>query len=404
MYYILFYKGRFILTDLLIKFFIKDYQNVATPQVRENYGKFASIVGISSNFLLFLIKITAGLLFNSISIVADAVNNLSDSGSSLITLVGFKISGKPADEKHPYGHARMEYVSGLIVSFIIIFLGLQLIKSSIDKIIHPQMAEFSILSVIILVIAILIKLWQCLFYRKIGKVIDSLTLMATSVDSRNDILATSAVLLATVITRFTSFNLDGYMGVLVALLILVSGIKLVSDTISPLLGMAPTKELVDSIYKKILSYDNIIGLHDLTVHSYGAYKCFASVHCEVPAEQDIMMSHDIIDNIERDFLKEQGIHMVIHLDPVVTSDAKTNELKETVKKLIQQISPQIGMHDFRVVWGMSHSNLIFDIVIPFDFKWSDNEIIELISDQINKIDNTYYPIVTVDHNYVPSDE
>ncbi len=392
------------MTNLLIKFFIKDCQNSANPQVRESYGKFASIVGIASNLLLFLIKITAGLLFNSISIIADAVNNLSDSASSLITLVGFKISGKPADEKHPYGHARMEYVSGLIVSFIIIFLGLQLIKSSIDKITHPQMAEFSMLSVIILVLAIFIKLWQCLFYRKIGKVIDSLTLMATSVDSRNDILATSAVLLAAVITRLTSFNLDGYMGVLVALLILVSGVKLVSDTISPLLGMAPTKELVDSVYKKILSYDNIIGLHDLTVHSYGAYKCFASVHCEVPAEQDIMMSHDIIDNIERDFLKDQGIHMVIHLDPVVTSDAKTNELKTVVENLIKQISPKIGMHDFRVVWGMSHSNLIFDIVIPFDFEWNDNEIIKLISDQIHQIDNTYHSIVTVDHNYVPRDE
>jgi len=394
-------KEGIFLTNLLIKFFIKNYRNITDSQVRGSYGKFASIVGIASNLLLFLIKITVGVLFNSISIMADAVNNLSDSFSSLITLVGFKISGKPADAKHPYGHARMEYVSGLIVSFLILFLGLQLINSSIDKIIHPQMAQFSMLSVVVLIIAILIKLWQCIFYRNISKIIDSVTLLATSVDSRNDILATSAVLLATVFTRLTGFNLDGYMGAIVALLILVSGVKLIIDTISPLLGTAPTKELVNSIYKKILSYDHIIGLHDLTVHSYGATKCFASVHCEVPAEQDIMLSHDIIDNIERDFLKDQGIHLVIHLDPIVTSDTKTNELKAVVENLIGQISPKINMHDFRVVWGMSHSNLIFDVVVSYDAQWSDEELIKLISDQIYKIDDTYHSVITVDHNYVP---
>lgn len=389
------------MTNILIRFFIKDYENIANPRVRENYGKFASVIGIASNLLLFIIKITAGMLFNSISIVADAVNNLSDSASSVITLVGFKISGKPADEKHPYGHARMEYISGLIVSFIIIFLGLQLIVSSVDKIRDPQMAEFSILSVAILIIAILIKLWQCIFYRNMGKKINSMTLVATSVDSRNDILSTSAVLAAAIITRLTGFNLDGYMGAIVAILIIISGIKLVSDTISPLLGMAPTKEQVDRIYKKVLSYDNIIGLHDLTVHSYGAYKCFASVHCEVSAEQDIMVSHDIIDNIERDFLKDEGIHMVIHLDPIVTNDAKTNELKDLVKGIISEISPEISMHDFRVVWGISHSNLIFDIVAPYNTRLKDEELKKLISDKIQDIDETYRSIITVDHNYVP---
>lgn len=389
------------LTNTLIRFFIKDHENINNPRVREKYGNFASVVGIATNLLLFLIKIIAGLLFNSISIVADAVNNLSDSASSVITLVGFKISGKPADEKHPYGHARMEYISGLIVSFIIMFLGLQLIISSIDKIRHPQMAEFSILSITILVIAILIKLWQCFFYRKVGKKINSMTLVATSVDSRNDVAATSAVLLAAIITRLTGFNLDGYMGALVAILILISGVKLVSDTISPLLGVAPTKELVDNIYKKVLSYDNIIGLHDLTVHSYGAYKCFASVHCEVSAEQDIMVSHDIIDNIERDFLNDDGIHMVIHLDPIVTNDAKTNELKKHVKEIIKNISPEISMHDFRVVWGISHSNLIFDIVVPYNLKLKDEELATLIKDEIQHIDDSYRAIITVDHNYVP---
>lgn len=391
------------MTKFLLKLFVKDNSNISNFHVRENYGKFASIVGIASNLLLFLIKIMAGTFFSSISIIADAVNNLSDSGSSVITLIGFKISGKPADAKHPYGHARMEYISALIVSFSILLLGIQLIKSSVDKIIHPQMAQFSLVSILVLIAAIFIKLWQCLFYRKIGRTIDSTALMATSIDSQNDILATSAVLIAAVVTHLTDFNLDGYMGVVVAMFILVTGVSLINDMISPLLGTAPTKEMVESIYKKILSYDSILGLHDLTVHNYGAAKCFASVHCEVCAEQDIMVSHDIIDNIERDFLKDLGIHLVVHLDPIITDDAKTNELKVLVHKLIEEISPEISMHDFRVVWSVSHSNLIFDIVVPFAFQWSDEELIKRVSDKIYSISTTYHSVITVDHDYIPNE-
>mgnify|MGYP005856572403 CR=1 FL=1 len=389
------------MTNFLIQWFVKDYQDTSNVKTRERYGMFAGIVGIATNILLFLIKITTGLFFHSIAIIADAINNLSDSGSSLVTLLGFKIAGKPADTEHPFGHARMEYISGLIVSFIILFLGLQLIQSSVDKIIHPQTAGFNMISIGVLAVSILIKLWQAGFYRKISKIIDSTTLIATSMDSRNDILATSAVLVGTVITRFTGFNLDGYMGVTVALFILVTGVKLVMDTSSPLLGMAPSRELVDSIYQKILSYDGIVGLHDLMVHSYGQGRCFASAHCEVPAEQDIMVSHDIIDNIERDFLMERGIHLVIHLDPIVTDDPKTNELKAKVINRIEQISPEIGIHDFRVVWGVSHANLIFDVVVPFKFQWSDNELIQLISDAVYKVDATYHSVITIDHHYVP---
>jgi len=391
------------LTRLLIKLFVKDYKNISNFKVRESYGKFAGIVGIISNLILFLIKIAVGTIFNSIAITADAINNLSDSGSSLVTVIGFKISGKPADAEHPYGHARMEYISGLVISFVILILGLQLIKSSVEKIITPQVAEFSIITVFVLVVAISIKLWQCLFYNKTGKIINSTTLIATSIDSRNDIISTSAVLIATIVTRLTGFNLDGYMGVVVAIIIIITGVRLVMDTISPLLGTAPTRELVDGIYKKILSYDGIIGLHDLTVHSYGAAQCFASAHCEVPAEQDIMVSHDIIDNIERDFLKNQSINMVIHLDPIITNDPKTNELKNSVKNIIEQISPKICMHDFRVVWSVTHSNLIFDVVVPFDFKWSDDELIKLIADEIHNIDATYHSVITVDHDYVPKE-
>ncbi len=389
------------MTNLLIKLFIKEDTNMGNPHIREHYGQFAGAVGIVSNFLLFVIKIIAGILFKSIAITADAVNNLSDSGSSLITLIGFKLSKKPADAKHPYGHARMEYISGLIVSFVIIFLGLQLFQSSVKKIIAQHQADFSIISIVILFIAILIKLWQCLFYRKIGLIIDSVTLKTAAADSRNDCIASAAVLIAAVITKMTNINLDGYMGAAVAVFIVISGIKLVNETISPLLGMAPTKKLVDEIYKKILSYEGILGLHDLTVHNYGVSKCFASVHCEVSAQQDMMISHDIIDNIERDFLRDMGIHLVIHLDPVVFDDEKTNKLNAKVQKIINDISPEISIHDFRVVWNVSHATLIFDVVAPFGFKWTDDELVEIISDKVGEIDEKYYCVITVDHDYIP---
>ncbi len=389
------------MTGLLMKLFLKTKSGETPARKRERYGNFASIVGVASNLLLFTMKIFIGIASASVSIIADAVNSLADSASSLITLFGFKISGKPADADHPYGHARMEYISGLIVSVLILFFGLQLLQSSVQKILHPAPVQFQGITIIILVLSILIKVWQCLFYRKIGRLMNSMTLIATSVDSRNDILSSSAVLLAVAVTRLTGFDLDGYMGAVVAVLILWSGIKMVKDTSSILLGTAPTKELVDSIYKKILGYEHIIGLHDLSVHSYGATKCFASVHCEVPAEQDIMLSHDIIDNIERDFLKEYGIHLVIHLDPVVTNDVRTNELKAKVEDMVADLPLDASMHDFRVVWGLSHSNLIFDVVVPFDADWSDEKLIAHIADEIKKLDATYHAVITVDHTYVP---
>ncbi|HHV72805.1 MAG TPA: cation transporter [Clostridia bacterium] len=386
--------------DLLIKFFVKDSQSLSEFRRRELYGQFAGIIGLASNLLLFLLKITVGLFSNSIAIIADAVNNFSDFGSSLITLIGFKLSSKPADAEHPYGHARMEYISGMIVSILIVFLALQLIKSSINKIINPQLAEFSFITVAILFFSIFLKLWQSLFYRKIANLIDSPTLLAASADSRNDVVATIAILVAAIISSLTGYNLDGFLGLVVALFILISGVKLVIETGNPLLGTVPSKELVDSIYEKILSYDGIIGLHDLIVHNYGVDKCFASVHCEVCAEQDIMVSHDLIDNIERDFLEKHGIHLVIHLDPVVTNDERTNKLKAEVEKIIEEISPKISMHDFRVVWGVSHSNLIFDVVVPFNFEWEDEELIEHIRNKVYQINPTYHSVIRIDHHYV----
>lgn len=389
------------MTRLLLRLFVKDHGNTSDASVREAYGKLSGITGIAVNLLLFFIKITAGVLAGSISIIADAFNNLSDSGSAIVTLIGFKISGKPADAGHPYGHARMEYVSGLIVSIAVMFVGLELFLNSVRKILEPEGLLLSWLVVFILAISMLLKLWLCLFYRKLGRAIGSETVSTAAVDSRNDILATSAVLAALLVSGLTRYNIDGWMGAAVAVFITVSGIRLIKDTVSPLLGMAPSREMVDRIYKKIMSYDGIVGLHDLTVHNYGVDKYFASVHCEVSADQDIMVSHDIIDNIERDFLKDLGIHLVIHLDPVITDDERINKLKSNVESLVKDISPEISIHDFRVFFGITHSKLIFDIVVPYGFKYGDDELVRILSEKIMEMDKSYRSVITVDHHYVP---
>ena len=382
--------------DGVMKLLVKGYGLGAGSAVREKSGKAAGAVGIATNLLLFAIKMAAGLLSGSVAIMADAVNNLTDSGSSIIMLVGFKLAGKPADAKHPFGHARMEYLSGVIVSFVVLFLGLELGMTSIEKIIAPEAADFTPLTLGILAASVLIKLWQCFFYRSVGKTIDSQTVYATSSDSRNDAIATTVVLLGAAITSLTHLNLDGWLGLAVAVFIVVSGVKLIIETGDPLLGMAPDQELVKSIYQKILSYDGIIGIHDLAVHNYGVGRCFASVHCEVPAEEDILKSHDIIDNIERDFLEHDHIHLVIHLDPVVTQDERTKSLHRQVRELVGRIYPQVSIHDFRVVWGITHSNVLFDVAAPFSLEDSDQEIQEKLGAAVSRLDQSYRPVITVD--------
>lgn len=388
--------------QLIVRTFVKNYKDVENHHVREAYGKLAGIVGIISNIILFIIKFTVGILFKSISVTADAVNNLSDAGSSIITLIGFKLSGKPADAKHPYGHARMEYITGLVVSFIIILLGVELTKTSFDKVLHPEESVFSYLTIFVLIISVLMKLWQGMFNKKVGKTIHSTAIEATAADSINDVVATSAVLLSTIIAKWTGIHLDGYMGVLVAVFILVSGVKMIGETINPLLGMAPDQEMVDHINQKIMSYDTVLGIHDLVVHNYGPQRCFASVHVEVPASQDILISHDIIDNIERDFAKDMDIHLVVHLDPIVTDDETTNLLKAQVKHIVKDISPDLSIHDFRAVVGVSHTNLIFDVCVPFSVKMSDAEITGLISRKVKEINPTYYTVIVVDRSYTGS--
>lgn len=388
--------------QLIVRTFVKNYKDVENHHVREAYGKLAGIVGIISNIILFIIKFTVGILFKSISVTADAVNNLSDAGFSIITLIGFKLSGKPADAKHPYGHARMEYITGLVVSFIIILLGVELTKTSFDKVLHPEESVFSYLTIFVLIISVLMKLWQGMFNKKVGKTIHSTAIEATAADSINDVVATSAVLLSTIIAKWTGIHLDGYMGVLVAVFILVSGVKMIGETINPLLGMAPDQEMVDHINQKIMSYDTVLGIHDLVVHNYGPQRCFASVHVEVPASQDILISHDIIDNIERDFAKDMDIHLVVHLDPIVTDDETTNLLKAQVKHIVKDISPDLSIHDFRAVIGVSHTNLIFDVCVPFSVKMSDAEITGMISRKVKEIDPTYYTVIVVDRSYTGS--
>lgn len=384
------------MTDLILRIFVRDHKNTEDPAVRDKCGRVAGAVGIVTNFLLFLMKIIVGTVFHSVSVTADAVNNLTDSGSSVVTLIGFKMASKPADEKHPFGHARIEYLSGVIVSFIVIFLGLQLGMSSIEKILTPEENALTPVALVVLVISILAKLWQCLFYRKVGRMIKSESVEATSKDSRNDVIATSVVLLGAVITMLTGVNLDGYMGAAVALFIVFSGVQLTISTADPLLGQAPEGELVQTITEKMLSYPGIIGMHDLAVHNYGVGRCFASAHCEVDAKNDILVSHDLIDNIERDFSRDLGIHMVIHLDPVIVGDARTDALHCKVQSLVTALYPTVTIHDFRVIWGVTHSNIVFDAAVPFSVKDSDAVITQKLEAEIQKLDLDYRTVVTID--------
>lgn len=388
------------MTDFLIHHFIRDYDKTGNAAVRGRYGLLSGVVGMTCNLLLCIFKLMVGMLFGSIAVVADAVNNLSDAGSCIVTLIGFKLSGKPADEEHPYGHARVEYIAGMVVSFSVLFLGVQLLGSSVQKILHPEAVEFSGLSVVVLCMAILVKLWMGLFYKKVGNTIESTAIMANSADSINDVYSTGAVLLSMLIGKISGWQTDGYAGALVAVFILLSGIGLVLETANPLLGTAPTKELVEQIEKKLHSYDGVLGTHDLMVHNYGPERCFATVHAEVSAKEDILKSHDMIDNIEKAFAEECNIHLVIHLDPVVTDDEETNQMRDVVRKILRNIDETLSMHDFRMVKGDTHSNLIFDVTVPPRYKMSDKELRGAIEKQVRDYDAAYFTVITIDRSYI----
>ena len=384
--------------EFLIRRFIPDWQQVQRTDVRERYGTLAAAVGILSNIFLCIIKGLIGLFSGSIAVTADAVNNLSDAGSSVITLLAFKIAGKPADEEHPYGHARMEYISGMAVSFIIILLGLELMGSSFEKILHPEEVGVSALTYLVLIVSIAVKLWQGMFNRNLGKRISSEALQATAADSLNDVFSTGAVLLSTLVYQFTAIPIDGWVGMLVAIFITVSGVKLIMETGSPLLGQAPDPQMVRELEEKITAYDGVIGIHDLQVHNYGPGRVFATVHAEVPANRDILVSHDIIDNIEREVGHEMNLNLVIHMDPVVTDDERLNQLHAQVQQIVVGIDSDLSMHDFRAVFGPTHTNLVFDVVVPPGFSLSDSELSRRIEQQVQTL-GSYFCVITVDHNY-----
>lgn len=391
------------MTSFLIRLFIRRREDVQDACVRLSYGNLAGITGIVCNVLLCAIKFFTGLFTGSISITADAVNNLSDASSGVITLLGFKLAGKPADPEHPYGHARMEYLAGLVVSFVILLIGVQLAGESVQKILHPAAATFGIVPAVMLVFSILVKLWMAGFYRSIGKKIDSTTLLAASADSRNDVISTGAVLLALLISAWTDLDLDGWMGMAVALFILYSGIGLIKDTLDPLLGRAPSEELTRRVEEKILSYEGILGTHDLMVHDYGPGQCFASVHVEMSTEMNVMRSHDIIDTIERDFHEQDHIHLVIHYDPIETGSEAVGTMRQWVTERVHAVSPLLSIHDFRMVKGALHTNLIFDVAAPSSYESTDAEIKQQIqrSVQENANGETYYCVITVDRSYAP---
>lgn len=388
------------MTEWLVKRFVKNSEDVSNPAVRMAYGKFAGIVGIVCNVLLCLGKGAAGLLSGSVAIVADAVNNLSDASSNVISLLGFKMASKPADHEHPYGHGRYEYLSGLMVALLIVVIGVELVKSSVDKIINPEPTSFSWVVVGVLVASIAVKLWMAVFNRTLGRRISSTTLEATAADSRNDVISTAAVLAALLVSHFTHLELDGWAGLAVGAFIVWSGVGLVRDTVDPLLGSTPDPAFVEHVRSKIMGYPGVLGTHDLMVHDYGPGRQFASAHVEVAAEADVMASHDLIDNIEQDFLRDDNLVMTIHLDPIVTSDASVGSLRSRINELVATIDCRLTIHDLRTVPGPTHTNVIFDCVRPYDLPMSDAELRTRICELVCAGHPEYVCKVTIDNDYV----
>ena len=384
---------------LLSKLFIKNREDVKDQKVRQAYGVLCGAVGIFLNLCLFAGKFIAGFISNSIAITADAFNNLSDAGSSIITLIGFKMAGQKPDPDHPFGHGRIEYISALTVSIFVILMGVELLKSSVAKIRTPEAVEFSTVAIVVLVLSILGKLWLALFNWKLGKKINSTATKAVVTDSLSDTASTFAALVSLIISHKTGFNCDGYFGAAVSVLILWSGISLVKETLAPLLGQPPEKEFYEEIKNEIMSYDGIVGVHDLIIHDYGPSRLFASAHAEVPSDIDIMQSHDTIDLIEREIQKKYGMLISIHLDPIVVDDERINELREITQNAVKEINPNFSIHDFRGVDGTTHTNLIFDVVLTYDEKRSSAEITRLISEKLSKIDERLFCVITVDYAF-----
>lgn len=390
------------MAELLIKLFIKGNSDPSDPKVRASYGTLSSVVGIVCNILLFILKFIMGALSNSIAVTADAFNNLSDVGSSAVSFIGFRMASKPADSDHPFGHGRIEYISGMIISFFILLVGFDFVKTSIDRIFNPSPVVFSLVVVAALLASILLKLWLSFFNKKLSAKISSAAIAATAADSLSDVLATSITLISVLASPFTTFPIDGLMGIIVAAIILFAGYNAASDTISPLLGQPPEQELVDEISKRLISYDGIIGMHDLIVHNYGPGRIFASVHAEVPLNASILDSHEVIDLAEREISSFLNIHMLIHMDPIDTDCPETNELRKLAEEFVKTIDSHFSTHDFRIVPGEKTTNIIFDVCVPMEYKDSAGSIKNKISEYFKSINPKYNTVITVDRSFINS--
>lgn len=396
-----FTKGENIMTDLLVKMFVKNYEDTDNISVRTAYGVLASGVGIACNVLLSLAKMMVGMLLHSVSVMADAFNNLSDAGSSIIGLVGVKMAEKPADEDHPFGHGRIEYVAALIVAFLVIEVGFTFFKDSISKIRHPEELRFQMVSIVILGMSILVKLWLGMFNKKLGKKIDSQVMMATAADSLGDVIATAATVVSIVFWKVTGINIDGFVGLGVSLVVMWAGIGIARDTLEPLIGEATTPEDYRRIKKFVEKYDGIMGSHDLIVHNYGPGRSMASIHAEVPNNVSIEVSHEIIDRIERDAAKELGIFLVIHMDLLETEDQTVLKVRKKTEKAVEELDSRCSIHDFRMVKGEDQINLIFDLVVPREYseKKGDELMIRVI-ERMQEIDKRYQCVITLENSFV----
>lgn len=388
-----------MLTNRLVRTFVKDHEQTDRPDVRYAYGRMAGFTGLAANIVLFIGKLLVGWLAGSVSIIADAFNNLSDAGSAIVTLVGFRLSAAPADKEHPFGHGRMEYLSTLTVAVLIILAGLELASSAFQKILHPTPTAFSWWTVAVLGFAIVVKLWMSLFCRRIGKTIRSDTLTATAADSRNDVICTAVVLVSTVVSALTDMVIDGYVGVAVAAFVVWSGFAIIRDTVSPLLGEPPDPELVENIRRTVLEQEGVVGIHDMIVHNYGAGRCVVSLHAEVPAHEDLLTSHERIDAVEQRLVQEYNLLACIHMDPVEMQDERVDALRVLTVTVLEDIDDRLSMHDFRVVFGEHRINVIFDVVIPFGFE-NPSALQEEIQRRLQLTDPRLCAVITTEHSFI----
>lgn len=391
-----------MISEFLVKKFIKNSDDIRNKKVRSDYGYLGGIVGIIINILLFLIKLSVGLLVNSIAVIADAVNNLSDVGASMVTIFGFKLSSKPADKEHPFGHGRIEYISGLIVAFLVLMVGFEFIRTSIDRIKNPVPVQFSWIPFILLLVSILFKIWLSKFYKTVGNRINSSALKASSVDSLSDVVSSSTVVVSLLVSKFTTLPIDGYIGVIVSLVILYAGYNLIKDTLDPLLGVAPDEELVKDIHKMLLSYEHIDGTHDLMVHNYGPGRIIASIHAEIPEDISVVTAHEVVDRAEKEISAELDIHLLIHMDPVTTKDEEILSARDDLMTVLENFPFINSFHDFRVVGEGDYKNLIFDVVVNHEFvitKESQLKLQKQINAELKKIQPNHNAIITVDPSY-----